>query len=45
MSTAAGDWLYTVRITAGISPESYDIPYEGTPQFGAELAGHAHRRP
>jgi hypothetical protein len=27
-------WLYTVSATVGISPESYDIPYEGTPAFG-----------
>ena len=25
-------------VTVGISPESYDIPYEGTPQFGAEVS-------
>jgi hypothetical protein len=35
METADGRaWLYTVTITIGISPESYAIPYEGTPQFG-----------
>lgn len=28
------EWLYTQTITVGISPESYSIPYEGTPQFG-----------
>lgn len=39
MSTAKGrEWLYTVKITVGISPENYDIPYEGTPQFGAEIS-------
>lgn len=39
MDTAKGRvWLYTVKITVGISPENYDIPYEGTPQFGAELS-------
>lgn len=27
-------WLYTVTITVGISPENYRIPYEGTPKFG-----------
>lgn len=31
---AAREWLYTVDITVGISPESYVIPYEGTPVFG-----------
>jgi hypothetical protein len=35
VQTAKGkEWLYTVTITVGISPESYDIPYEGTPKFG-----------
>jgi hypothetical protein len=35
METAKGrEWLYTVTITIGISPESYVIPFEGTPQFG-----------
>jgi hypothetical protein len=39
MSTAKGrQWMYTVKITVGISPEDYDIPFEGTPQFGAELS-------
>lgn len=39
MATPNGrEWLYTVRITVGISSENYDIPYEGTPQFGAEVA-------
>jgi hypothetical protein len=28
------EWLYTQTITIGISPESYTIPFEGTPQFG-----------
>jgi hypothetical protein len=32
------EWLYTVKITVGISPENYDIPYEGTPQFGAQVS-------
>lgn len=27
-------WLYTVSVTVGISPEIYEIPYEGTPAFG-----------
>ncbi len=27
-------WLYTVSATVGISPEAYEIPYEGTPAFG-----------
>jgi hypothetical protein len=27
-------WLYTISATVGISPESYSIPYEGTPAFG-----------
>jgi hypothetical protein len=35
MNTSQGrEWLYTVTITTGISPESYVIPFEGTPQFG-----------
>lgn len=33
-SGEARQWLYTVQITVGISPESYVIPYEGTPAFG-----------
>ena len=33
--TAKGrEWLYTQTITVGVSPESYSIPYEGTPRFG-----------
>ena len=32
------EWMYTVKITVGISPENYDIPYEGTPQFGTEVS-------
>ena len=28
------EWLYTLTITVGISPENYDIPFEGTPKFG-----------
>lgn len=27
-------WLYTIGVTVGLSPESYEIPYEGTPAFG-----------
>lgn len=27
-------WLYAVRVTVGISPESYVIPVDGTPAFG-----------
>jgi hypothetical protein len=39
MATAKGkEWMYTVKITVGISPEDYDIPYEGTPKFGAEVS-------
>lgn len=39
MNTAKGrEWMYTVTITVGISPENYDIPYEGTPQFGAAVS-------
>lgn len=35
MTTTNGrEWMYTVTITVGISPESYDIPHEGTPEFG-----------
>jgi len=33
----AGDakaWLYTVTVTVGLSPEAYQIPYDGTPAFG-----------
>jgi len=38
-TTAKGrEWMYTVKITVGISPENYDIPYEGTPKFGAEVS-------
>lgn len=32
------EWLYTVTITTGISPESYSIPFEGTPQFGVAVS-------
>lgn len=32
------EWLYTVTITTGISPESYVIPFEGTPQFGVAVS-------
>jgi len=39
MTTAKGrKWLYTVTITVGVSPENYDIPYEGTPKFGVAAA-------
>jgi hypothetical protein len=39
MATAKGkEWMYTVTIIVGISPEDYDIPYEGTPKFGAEVS-------
>lgn len=35
ITTSTGrEWLYTQTITIGISPESYVIPLEGTPQFG-----------
>ncbi|MES2434400.1 MAG: hypothetical protein V4586_11325 [Pseudomonadota bacterium] len=27
-------WLYTISATVGISPESYMIPFDGTPVFG-----------
>lgn len=27
-------WIYTISATVGISPESYAIPYEGSPAFG-----------
>lgn len=32
------EWLYTVTITTGISPETYTIPFEGTPQFGVAVS-------
>ena len=39
METASGrEWLYTLTITTGISPESYVIPFEGTPQFGVAVS-------
>lgn len=31
-------WLYTISATVGISPESFDIPYDGTPAFGARAS-------
>ncbi len=31
-------WLYTSSVTIGISPSTYEIPYEGTPQFGAKVS-------
>lgn len=35
VNTAEGQvWLYTVSATVGISPEAYDIPFEGTPAYG-----------
>jgi hypothetical protein len=35
IETAGGrQWVYTMTVTTGISPESYSIPFEGTPQFG-----------
>ncbi len=27
-------WLYTISATVGISPESYMIPFDGTPVYG-----------
>jgi hypothetical protein len=32
-------WTYTISATVGLSPESYAMPYDGTPAFGvrAEL--------
>lgn len=30
----AREWVYTVDITIGISPESYSLPQDGTPVFG-----------
>lgn len=27
-------WTYTLSVTVGLSPESYTIPFEGTPAFG-----------
>ena len=30
----AQEWIYTVEITFGLSPESYVIPFDGTPVFG-----------
>lgn len=33
-SGSAKVWTYTISVTIGISPESYVIPYEGTPAFG-----------
>jgi hypothetical protein len=39
METEHGrEWLYTQTITTGISPESYVIPFEGTPQFGVAVS-------
>lgn len=31
-------WLYTISALVGISPESYAIPYEGTPQYGVRAS-------
>ncbi|MEO8244033.1 MAG: hypothetical protein ABI832_17145 [bacterium] len=33
---AAKVWMYTISATVGISPEAYDIPYEGTPAYGVK---------
>ena len=39
METASGrEWLYTLTITTGISPESYVIPFESTPQSGVAVS-------
>jgi hypothetical protein len=27
-------WTYSISATVGISPEAYEIPYDGTPAFG-----------
>jgi hypothetical protein len=27
-------WTYTISATVGLSPESYPMPYDGTPAFG-----------
>lgn len=32
----AREWIYTVDITVGISPESYVLPLDGTPVFGVQ---------
>jgi len=37
-SGAQKQWLYTISVTIGISPEAYQIPYEGTPAFGVKAA-------
>ena len=29
-------WMYEIAVTVGISPESYQIPFEGTPAFGVK---------
>ncbi len=34
---AKRQWLYTNRLTIGISPADYVIPLDGTPRFGAEV--------
>lgn len=31
-------WLYTIAATVGLSPESYEIPWEGTPAFGVRAS-------
>lgn len=28
------EWIYEVAVTVGLSPESYVIPFDGTPVFG-----------
>lgn len=30
-------WLYTISATIGVSPESYVLPYDGTPAFGVTV--------
>ncbi|WP_237151954.1 hypothetical protein [Oryzibacter oryziterrae] len=34
---AARRWLYRNEVTVGFSPESYDIPLSGKPQFGIKV--------
>lgn len=31
-------WLYTISALVGISPETYVLPYDGTPQFGVRAS-------
>ena len=35
---AVRQWTYTITVMVGISPESYDIPEDGTPVFGVRAA-------